>query len=61
MFVFWMSGAGYRPPVGVCFGATVRNNNRLNRLRSFDREEGDLLRIILETVLKLFEDLKPLF
>lgn len=56
-----MSGADYRPPVRVCFGATVRNNNRLNRLCSFDGEEGDLLRIIVETVLKLFEDLKLLF
>ena len=61
MFVFWMSGADYRPLVRVCFGATVRNNNRLNRLCSFDGEEGDLLSIIVEKVLKLFEDLKPLF
>lgn len=59
--MFWMSEVDLRPPVGVFSGATIRNNDRRDRLCSFIEEEGDLLKIIVENVLKFFEDPRPLF
>lgn len=56
-----MSEVDLRPPVGVFSGATIRNNDRWDRLCSFIEEEGDLLKIVVENVLKFFEDPRPLF